>query len=602
MNYFNTKKLSLFLFLGGCLFCSPSQAHYSKTIHSDIFFRVNNQSTPLLTSNNETPPKKNKKLKKKLQTIGRLKKDITFLASDELQGRQTGSPGELASAQYIAAEFKKSGLKLLGKNGIQEFTITQFRMATDDCKFYLVSPDGAAPPREFTLYEDFYPLSQTCNYDSVTAPTIDVGYGIVAERLNKNDYEGLDVKGKIVVMRLGYFAQDENPHSELIEFADINSKVKEAISRGAVGVIFLKSKKTEDDPSGKLNRTTTPSQIPVFYFKANTLIPIGLSAKMVSKVISPKAIGNNVIAYKNNFKKKTVVICAHHDHIGFNEYENSRYSGPLAIHNGADDNASGVAAMLELSRKLKGWKYRKNNYLFIAFSGEELGLIGSKYFTQNPLIPLNKINYVVNIDMLGRIDSTKKTLTINGVGTSPVWKDVLSKLKTDTSQLLFNSTESGMGPSDHASFYLENIPVLHFFSGQHRDYHTPDDDENRINYEGMYYSIDVIQQTIKATKRKKLPFTKTKDPSPGKTRFKVTMGVMPDYSFSGKGLRVDGVTADRPAAKAGLLRNDIVTKLGDWEINDINDYMSALGKFNKGDKTKVVFLRGTETLTLDLEF
>lgn len=601
MNYFKIHKSSLILFLGGCLF-SNTQASQYRNILSDKSIISIFGTNEISNTDNQNPPKKSKKEKKKLETVSRLKQDISFLASDELQGRQTGSPGELASAKYIAKEFEKSGLKLLGNEGFQEFTMTQFRMASEDCKFFLVSPDGATDPREFKLFEEFYPLSQTCNYDSVTAPVIDVGYGIVAERLNKNDYEGLDVKGKIALIRLGYFAQEENPHSELSEYADMNTKVKEAISRGAVGVIFVRTKKTDEDPSGKLNRTTNPSTIPVFYFKANVGIPIGLNAKMVSKVVSPQAIGHNVIAYKNNFKKKTVIICAHHDHIGFNEYENSRYTGPLAVHNGADDNASGVAAMLELSRKLKGWKYRKNNYLFIAFSGEELGLLGSKYFTQNPLIPLKKINYVVNIDMLGRIDSTKKTLTINGVGTSPVWKDVLTQIKTDTAQLLFNSTESGMGPSDHASFYLENIPVLHFFSGQHRDYHTPNDDENRINYDGMYYSIDVIQQTIKGTKRKKLPFTKTKDPSPGKTRFKVTMGVMPDYSFSGKGLRVDGVTADRPAAKAGLLRNDIVTKLGEWEINDINDYMSALGKFNKGDKTKVVFLRGTETISAEIEF
>jgi hypothetical protein len=600
MNYFKTHKLSLFLFLGGCIIAGSIQAS-TQTISNQN--RSTIASTEIRNSNklNNNPPK-SKTNKKKLETIDRLKKDISYLASDELQGRQTGSPGELASAKHIAAEFEKSGLKLLGNNGFQEFTMTQFRMAAEECKFFLISPDGAAPPREFKLFEEFYPLSQTCNYDSVSAATIDVGYGIVAERLNKNDYQDLDVKGKIVVMRLGYFGQEENPHSEISEFSDINTKVKEAISRGAVGVIFIRTKKTDDDPSGKLNRTTTPTNIPVFYFKANTIIPQGLHVKMVSKVISPLAIGHNVVAYKNNFKKKTIVICAHHDHIGFNEYENSRYTGKLAIHNGADDNASGVAAMLELSRKLKGWKYRKNNYLFIAFSGEELGLLGSKYFTQNPLIPMKKINYVINIDMLGRIDSTKKTLTINGVGTSPVWKEVLTQIKTDTAQLFFNSTESGMGPSDHASFYLENIPVLHFFSGQHRDYHTPDDDENRINYDGMYYSLDIIQQIIKGTKRKKLPFTKTKDPSPGKTRFKVTLGVMPDYSFSGKGLRVDGVTADKPAAKAGLQRNDIVTKLGDWEINDINDYMSALGKFNKGDKTTISFTRGTEVMSSTIEF
>ena len=569
MNYFKLYKISAaFLFFGGCSFASAQ-------------------------SNKPTPAEEQKL---------RLKTHISYLASDELKGRQTGSPGEVMSAEYISKEFKKNGLKLLGNNGYQQFTITQFRIAGDDCKLVLISPDGAAPPREFELFTDYYPLSPTVNYDSCQGEAIDMGYGIVAEKLGKNDYENVDVKGKIVVIRNGYFAQDENPHSELANYADVSTKVKEAEARGAAGVIFLRNSANDEHMSGKLARTTIPSNFPVFYFKSNFGFPKGLHVKMVSKVVSPTALGHNVIGYKNNFRRKTVIVCAHHDHIGYNEYENSRYNGPQAIHNGADDNASGVAAMIELSKQLKKWGYRKHNYLFIAFSGEVLGLLGSKFFTQNPLIDMKKVNYVINIDMLGRIDSTKKTLTINGVGTSPVWKQTLSKIKTDTTLLYIATTESGMGPSDHASFYLENKPVLHFFSGQHRDYHTPDDDENRINYDGMVFSIDVIKKIVKQNKRKKLPFTKTVDPSPGKTRFKVTLGVMPDYSYSNKGLRIDGVTPDKAAAKAGLQRNDIVLKLGDFSVNDIQDYMSALGKFNPGDKTKATIQRGSETLEVDIQF
>ena len=239
MNYFKIHKSSLILFLGGCLF-SNTQASQYRNILSDKSTISIFGTKEILNTDNQNPPKKSKKEKKKLETVSRLKQDISFLASDELQGRQTGSPGELASAKYIAKEFEKSGLKLLGNEGFQEFTMTQFRMASEDCKFFLVSPDGATDPREFKLFEEFYPLSQTCNYDSVTAPVIDVGYGIVAERLNKNDYEGLDVRGKIALIRLGYFAQEENPHSELSEYADMNTKVKEAISRGAVGVIFVR--------------------------------------------------------------------------------------------------------------------------------------------------------------------------------------------------------------------------------------------------------------------------------------------------------------------------------------------------------------------------
>ena len=534
----------------------------------------------------------------------RLKADISFLASDALAGRQTGSPGEMASAEYIRKEFKKNKLKLLGKEGFQEFSIIQMRIASPKCRMAILPQDNSGTPKEFQLFEEYYPLSPSVNNDSVTAETIDIGYGIVCPKENKDDYKGMDVNGKIVIMRLGYFAQSENPHSPLAEYSDITTKVKEAENHGAVGIIFLKSNLNEENPSGQLSRTIIPSKMPVFFFKAKPSFPAGLKVTLKSYLFAPTAVGHNVIGFKKNwFRKKTVVICAHHDHIGNNEYDNSRIKGVSGIHNGADDNASGVATMLELSRKLKGWKYRKNNYLFLAFSGEELGLLGSKFFIQNPEIDLKNINFLINIDILGRIDSSKQTLTINGVGTSPEWSKSLSKVSVDTTQLKIATTESGMGPSDHASFYLENIPVLHFFSGQHRDYHTPDDDEYKINYQGMYNSIEVIKQMIKlSSKGKKLPFSKTKDPSPGRTKFKITMGVMPDYSFSGKGMRIDGVSENKPAAKAGLQKNDIIISLGSHSISGVEEYMSALSKFSAGEKTTVTLIRGTETITKDVQF
>jgi aminopeptidase YwaD len=540
--------------------------------------------------------------KKQEESMTRLKTHVSYLASDKLEGRQTGSQGELLSATYIANEFKKNGLKLLGKNGFQEFSMTQFRIASDECVFQLNPMGEGAIPKPFKMGIDFYPLSMSAHQDSCTAEVVDCGYGIIAERLNKNEFAGKPVAGKIAAIRLGFFGQEENPHSELAEFADITTKVNNAISQGAVGVILFRTDSSQTKPSGKLERGIKPSSIPVFYFAATNPPPPQLTMTMKSKILAPAATGHNVVAYKNNFSRKTVVICAHHDHIGYNEYDNSRYTGPQAIHNGADDNASGVAAMIELSKQLNTWGLRKNNYLFIAFSGEELGLLGSKFFTKNPLIPLKKINYVINIDMLGRIDSTKRTLTINGVGTSSKWVDILKKLEGDTANLKIATTESGLGPSDHASFYLENIPVLHFFSGQHRDYHTPDDDEERINYEGMYHSIESIKKIICHTKRKKLDFQKTKDASPGATRFKVSLGVMPDYSFNGEGMRIDGVTDGRPAQKAGLLRDDIVTKIGDYPVTDMSSYMSALGKFNKGDKTTVEIVRGAQTLSFEIQF
>ena len=535
----------------------------------------------------------------------RLKKDISYLASDELQGRQTGSPGELMSAEYIKKQFIAAKLQ----PQTQEFDIVKLRLASNKCLFGVRAPGIDTIIRKLTLFSEYFPLSQSANFDSVTAPWVDCGYGLVHEKSKRDDYI-FDIKGKIALIRLGFPGMQENPHGELAEVAEIPNKIAEATKRGAVGIIFIKPFTSFTAPSGNLKRDEKTLDIPVFYCNQTSVFPAA-PITLVSNIYVLKAQGHNVYAFRNNHKKNTIVICAHHDHIGINEYENSRYTGKPEIHNGADDNASGVAAMLEMSRTLKGRKYKKNNYLFIAFSGEELGLLGSKFFTQNPplsltgntLSKLGKINYVINIDMLGRIDTTKKILTLNGVGTSPQFEKTISLIKTDTNQIKIVTTKSGLGPSDHASFYIENIPVVHFFSGQHEDYHKPSDDENLINYMGMVNSLDVMEQLISLNNKKgKLPFTKTQDATAGRTKFKVTLGVMPDYSYSGKGMRIDGVTDGKPAQKAGLKKGDIITKLGDMPVNGIEDYMVGLGKINPENPSTVVVLRGDEVLTLPINF
>ena len=535
----------------------------------------------------------------------RLKKDISYLASDELQGRQTGSPGELMSAEYIKKQFIAAKLQ----PQTQEFDIVKLRLASNKCLFGVRAPGIDTIIRKLTLFSEYFPLSQSANFDSVTAPWVDCGYGLVHEKSKRDDYI-FDIKGKIALIRLGFPGMQENPHGELAEVAEIPNKIAEATKRGAVGIIFIKPFTSFTAPSGNLKRDEKTLDIPVFYCNQTSVFPAA-PITLVSNIYVLKAQGHNVYAFRNNHKKNTIVICAHHDHIGINEYENSRYTGKPEIHNGADDNASGVAAMIEMSRTLKGRKYKKNNYLFIAFSGEELGLLGSKFFTQNPplsltgntLSKLGKINYVINIDMLGRIDTTKKILTLNGVGTSPQFEKTISLIKTDTNQIKIVTTKSGLGPSDHASFYIENIPVVHFFSGQHEDYHKPSDDENLINYMGMVNSLDVMEQLISLNNKKgKLPFTKTQDATAGRTKFKVTLGVMPDYSYSGKGMRIDGVTDGKPAQKAGLKKGDIITKLGDMPVNGIEDYMVGLGKINPENPSTVVVLRGDEVLTLPINF
>ena len=312
--------------------------------------------------------------------------------------------------------------------------------------------------------------------------------------------------------------------------------------------------------------------------------------------------GRNVVGYIDNGAATTVVIGAHYDHIGMGG-PGSLHAGPAAIHNGADDNASGVAGLLRIAAHLKHQSAaRNNNYLFLAFSGEEMGLFGSKASVDNPAVDLSGINYMLNMDMIGRLND-EKSLVVNGAGTSPVWKPRLEAI--EVGGLKITTTDSGIGPSDHTSFYLKNIPVLHFFTGIHQQYHKPSDDAYLINFGGLLditsFMIALIEELDGTGK---IAFTKTKDDNPDRkaAEFKVTLGVMPDYTFNGNGMRIDGVLSDRPAERAKLEGGDILIKIGDLEVKDIYDYMEGLSKYKKGDRTIIIIRRGEDTLEKEVVF
>ncbi|MFZ9981825.1 MAG: M20/M25/M40 family metallo-hydrolase [Cyclobacteriaceae bacterium] len=310
----------------------------------------------------------------------------------------------------------------------------------------------------------------------------------------------------------------------------------------------------------------------------------------------------NIIAFLDNGAENTVVFGAHFDHLGFGEEGNSLDANPKGkIHNGADDNASGVAGILELARRFSDKKKEANNFMFICFSGEELGLYGSKYWTEHPTIDLGKINYMINLDMVGRLDE-KSGLSVSGSGTAPVWEPLLKELSKD--KLLVKTDSSGTGPSDHTSFYLKNIPVLHFFTGSHSDYHKPSDDADKINAEGEVKILNLITDLVNSkTTADKLAFLPTKNRTTvARSAFKVTMGVMPSYSSNVEGLKVDGVSEGKPAQKAGITTGDIILKIGEIEVKDIQTYMDALGKFEKGQTVTVVLKRGEKVLTTPLTF
>ena len=311
----------------------------------------------------------------------------------------------------------------------------------------------------------------------------------------------------------------------------------------------------------------------------------------------------NVLGFLDNNKPHTIVIGAHYDHLGLGNDHNSLDPNPEnKIHNGADDNASGTAGVIELARYYMNNGIIENyNYLFTCFSGEELGLFGSKMFCEIPQFDLNKINFMLNMDMIGRLNDSTKKIVIYGVGTSAPFVSIINNMKSD---LDVKQDSSGIGPSDQTSFYLKNIPVLHYFTGQHSDYHKPSDDADKVNYNGevkvLNHIIDVIKEIDKLPK---LSFLKTLDnTNSSKTSFKVTLGIMPDYMFDGKGVKADGVTDGKPASKAGIIAGDVIIKLGDIEIDNMQSYMKALSNFNKGESTKVVIMRNKERLEKFITF
>lgn len=299
--------------------------------------------------------------------------------------------------------------------------------------------------------------------------------------------------------------------------------------------------------------------------------------------------GSNVIGFLDHGASHTIVIGAHYDHLGYGGFGSLYAEREPAIHNGADDNASGVAGLLYLA-DLCQEKYKRNNFLFIAFAGEERGLLGSNYFVKQSTADLSNVNYMLNMDMIGRLKA-EKSLAVYGTGTSPQWKPVIEKLKIDSLQIV--QTESGVGPSDHTSFYYEGVPVLHFFTGQHEDYHRPSDDVEKINFAGMASVLKYIEAIIlEMNTMPKLTFQETQDSSQTmRSDFKVTLGVMPDYLYSGKGMRIDGTRPDRPAAVAGLMKGDIILSMGNVMVEDMTTYMDALQSFSTGQTVTVVFER-----------
>ena len=516
-----------------------------------------------------------------------LQSHITYLADDKLEGRRAGTKGEQLASEYISRQFATAGLQPKGNDGgwLQSFGINDGKEVKSTSYFIINGND-------LKVNTDYFPLAFSKNSSLEAMPAISLPESGVPWFIDMDDW---------------LTENKDNPHFDLEE--KIRQKAADMASKGATALILYNTSAIDDKLAFNGKDRSAISAIPIVYLSKDATkkylsdASAALDIKLKVELGDKKRKGNNVIGYIDNGAATTVIIGAHYDHLGYGEDGNSLFrTGTPQIHNGADDNASGTAALIELAKMLKKSKLTANNYLFIAFSGEELGLFGSKYFTENPTTDITRVNYMINMDMVGRLSDSSKVLTVGGIGTSPAWVSTISSIKDKYFTIKYDS--SGTGPSDHTSFYRKDIPVLFFFTGLHTDYHRPSDDADRINYTGEYMIVRYIYNIIaKNNTPARLAFTKTRETqTTTSARFSVTMGIMPDYTYSGTGVRVDGVTEGRPAQKAGLKTGDVLIQLGEHNISSMESYMQALGKFKKGDLTKVKYKRGNETIETTVQF
>lgn len=533
-------------------------------------------------------PAFSQKLKKADKVVlANLQSHIKFLSDDKLEGRRAGTAGEKLANDYIVSQFTAIGLQPKGSEGwLQAFDISDGKQINPTTHLLINNYD-------LKLESDYFPLNISANKSTEAAVSI-----ALAE---KGVPWFLDLKEVIDENK-------DNPHFDLPEA--IKAKAIKAAEKGASAYIVYNTSGVADNIKFSPKERTETVSIPVLYVteaarkKYLNDQQANLDIKLKVDIGEKKRTGHNVAGYLDNGAATTVVIGAHYDHLGYGEDGNSMLrTGEKLIHNGADDNASGTAAMIELARLMKASKDKKNNYLFLAFSAEELGLNGSKYFADHPTIDLAKTTYMINMDMVGRLNDSTKVLTVGGYGTSPWWGSYFASNKSNKYfTLKFDS--SGTGPSDHTSFYRKDIPVLFFFTGLHGDYHRPSDDFDKINYVGEVMIIKLVSEIIKSTSQQdKLAFTKTRETqTTTSARFSVSMGIMPDYTYAGIGVHVDGVTDGRPAQKAGIQKGDVLIQLGDHPIGTVEAYMQALGKFKKGDKAKVKYKRGEAVTETEVQF
>lgn len=619
-------------------------------------------------------------------TAARLNTDISYLASDELEGRGVGTEGLNAAAEYVKEQFAAAGLDVTRVDGgaFQTFSMPNGAKLGSPNTVLLHGPDDQNFDLE--IEKDF----TVCSFGGsgkVVAPVVFVGYGIDNPDLHIDEYAGLDVKGKIVIImrrtpRQGRKdAPFEGHHGSMPLDATLSTKVSRAFGHGAAGILFVNDpysgdskQKHADEQIAKAKdelvaavesaiaaKFTDASKEKIIQasqrikdleqihadLKTDALMEFGyggtgkkddipiahISAKACNKLLQaafgktlreleaeidadlkPRSAEledwtvtletnvelvqtkvHNVIGVlegEGPLSDETIVIGAHYDHVGYGG-QGSLAPDSREVHNGADDNASGTVALIELARRFGSRETAPPRRLvFIAFTAEELGLIGSAHYVKNPVFPLDKTVAMFNMDMVGRLEEDK--LTVFGTGTSSRWKSLVIS-EGEAAGFKLSLQPEGFGPSDHSSFYGKKIPVLHFFTGTHADYHRPTDDVEKINVDGIERVVGTIESIIRTT----LNTDEEPDYIQIKQRANISrsgsrpyFGSIPDFASEGKGYGISGVGPGSPADKGGLKGGDRIIQIGEIKINSLDDFDLALRRFSAGDAVEVVVLRG----------
>ncbi len=625
----------------------------------------------------------------------RLKQDITYLASDNLEGRGIGTDGLNLAAAYVKQQFADAGLDVgrIDGDAFQKFQFLARVELGDGNALAFKSPDGKVVPLEYD--KDV----RTCSFGGsgdFSGDLVFAGYGIDAPKAGYNDFDGIDVKGKVVVIVRKVPRQGETfgPFSKrkraYMQHAPFRSKMLNAANAGAKAVLFVndpyfirknaearekmlsKAMKPVADAAVELDQTdpddsekwqaarkklsgavkrlqglrtsakrsrndallpfsqspdNNPNPLPAMHItqeacnrvlaaalntslakletaidrdmKPRSTVLKGWSAEGKTAINRVRVEVKNVLAVlegEGPLADETIVLGAHYDHLGRGGF-GSLARGSKDIHNGADDNASGTVALLEIARRLAGRQEKlPRRLVFIAFTAEERGLVGSARYTKNPLYPLDKTIAMFNMDMVGRL--TENKLIVHGTGTAPRWNDIIDA-RGKAHDLKIVKKPEGQGPSDQTSFYLKKIPVLHFFTGLHSDYHRPSDDTEKINVSGMIRIIDLIEEvvveTAKNPKRPKYLATKTVKAQSGS---RPSFGSVPDFGSEAKGYAISGTSPGSPADKAGFKGGDVIVKFGKYKISNLTDFHNVLLKFAPGDEVTVELMRDGKKLTL----